>query len=567
MQEPKLKSDFQKLMPWAEDAPYYHICWLGLCLIKKPQKYLPLARKLHANAADTLKDAIKYGKMPRVMAIAIDTHCSSKRPSQEEIKHNIASAIDMNDADASWYIDAINALDETLWGTPFTDRYDDSLYSIISSWVDTEVNMAMTFKLSDAVAENDLGAVTAIARELRNPKSYTTDYKSLRAIKNPVHGRERYSTPWKAINESKNKTKGLAKGDMCLLIASTGTGKTTLLNNIAYDQACKGHNVMVISFEENEAECRDRLLHVAGAAPKARLHGLTDEEARAAFMHGAAKPLDNVYVWTKKDHGKEHLFIGTDKVFDIVEDYEEHFGITIDIIVLDYIDKIMDVEIQQKLRISEWTAKGLEVQRLQDLAYQRGKIIYTASQVNRGGIGKSTQRKTKAASESLNLADVAGGIEKVMQSQLAMTVERDADDYTILRVLKCRYDSSLKGQNVYLKYQPHFRYVEVSGDSIEEAKDEQLEADITDFLNCIKAKATYQHRKIKAKPFDHEGSLFYKQADLRAIFDDNWDNILKIIQKSYPGAVLTNRRISGHPWGGGDRVRALEIPLGQRGEA
>lgn len=68
-------------------------------------------------------------------------------------------------------------------------------------------------------------------------------------------------TPWPKLNRM---TAGFRPGNLIVIAAHTGRGKTALALNVAYYAATRGHGVALFSMEMDRPEINDRLLSIAG---------------------------------------------------------------------------------------------------------------------------------------------------------------------------------------------------------------------------------------------------------------------------------------------------------------
>jgi replicative DNA helicase len=93
-------------------------------------------------------------------------------------------------------------------------------------------------------------------------------------------------SPWPRLNIF---THGLRPGELCILAAATGGGKTAFALNWTVHAAREGHGVALFSMEMGSEELNDRLLSIAGAFDSRTLWRHPGDADRAVIMRSASE--------------------------------------------------------------------------------------------------------------------------------------------------------------------------------------------------------------------------------------------------------------------------------------
>lgn len=134
----------------------------------------------------------------------------------------------------------------------------------------------------------------------------THDFRTPRQIIEAPGGLQQYlqrremagiESSWPKLNHF---THGLQPGELAILAASTGGGKTALALNWAYHAARHGHGVAFFSMEMGEREINDRLLSLAGSFDSRLLWGRQGADDRRKITTAAAEVVElPIYVRDK----------------------------------------------------------------------------------------------------------------------------------------------------------------------------------------------------------------------------------------------------------------------------
>jgi replicative DNA helicase len=215
---------------------------------------------------------------------------------------------------------------------------------------------------------------------------------------------------------------GLGRGELGIVLAPTGTGKTTLLTKMANTAYNQGYNVLQVFFEDNPGNIKRKHYTIwSGVAPKDQPENAEEvkEKVKEAELQskGGIKLLklasDNVTISEIKN-----------KVRKLISD-----GFKIDLLLIDYVDCISP---ERSLNGEEWKGEGSIMRSLESMTGEFDIAIWTATQGNRESI----------SSEVVNSDQMGGSIKKAQIAHvivsIAKTLEQKENNLATLTLLKSR---------------------------------------------------------------------------------------------------------------------------------
>ena len=215
---------------------------------------------------------------------------------------------------------------------------------------------------------------------------------------------------------------GLGRGELGVVLAPTGTGKTTLLTKMANTAYNLGFNVLQIFFEDNPGNIKRKHYTIwSGIAPKDQPENAEEvkEKVKEAEVQskGGIKLLklasDNVTISEIKN-----------KVRKLISD-----GFKIDLLLIDYVDCISP---ERSVNGEEWKGEGSIMRSLESMTGEFDIAIWTATQGNRESI----------SSEVVNSDQMGGSIKKAQIAHvilsIAKTLEQKENNLATLTLLKSR---------------------------------------------------------------------------------------------------------------------------------
>jgi archaellum biogenesis ATPase FlaH len=188
---------------------------------------------------------------------------------------------------------------------------------------------------------------------------------------------------------------GLAKGEILLVCANSGGGKSITLLNIAHNLVRSGHDVAYISLELSEnlvAQRMDMMMTKIHAALHQQKHQEVGNELMKIIKN---ESLGDFHIKRMPSGSNANDIRG------FLKEYELSFGKLPDMLIIDYLDLMAPI---QKVPPQEiWTRDKLTTEQLKDIGEDYQLLIATASQLNRSALD----------ADILHQGHTAGGISKV----------------------------------------------------------------------------------------------------------------------------------------------------------
>ena len=195
---------------------------------------------------------------------------------------------------------------------------------------------------------------------------------------------------------------GLAKGELGVILAPTGVGKTTILTRFANTAFNMGYNVLQIFFEDNPKIIqRKHFTCWTGIAPQEL------SENKEKVLHKADEMKKNGGRLILKKLASDEFTIAQIKnqVRKIMSE-----GINLDIVVLDYIDCV----IPDRSFNDEWKGEGSVMRKFEAMCHELNLVGWTAAQGNRSSI----------SSEVVTTDQMGGSIKKAQVGHVIISVAK-----------------------------------------------------------------------------------------------------------------------------------------------
>ena len=195
---------------------------------------------------------------------------------------------------------------------------------------------------------------------------------------------------------------GLAKGELGVILAPTGVGKTTILTRFANTAFNMGYNVLQIFFEDNPKIIqRKHFTCWTGIEPQKLSENKEIVLSKADEM--------------KKNGGKLILKKLASDEFTIAQIKNQirkitAEGVTLDIVVLDYIDCV----IPDRSYNDEWKGEGSVMRKFEGMCHELNLVGWTAAQGNRSSI----------SSEVVTTDQMGGSIKKAQVGHVIISVAK-----------------------------------------------------------------------------------------------------------------------------------------------
>ena len=196
---------------------------------------------------------------------------------------------------------------------------------------------------------------------------------------------------------------GLAKGEIGVILAPTGVGKTTILTKIANTAFNMGYNVLQIFFEDNPKIVQRKHFTIwTGIEPdNLALH----KEEVIAKITEIQDTMKNKLILKKLASDTMTMNQIKNQVRKMIAD-----GTKIDLILVDYIDCILP----ESSAKDEWKAEGSVMRGFEAMCHELNLAGWTATQGNRSSI----------SSEVVTTDQMGGSIKKAQVGHVIITVAK-----------------------------------------------------------------------------------------------------------------------------------------------
>lgn len=208
---------------------------------------------------------------------------------------------------------------------------------------------------------------------------------------------------------------GLAKGELGLVVAASGTGKTMVLTNLTTNYVRSGKNVLFIALEELE----NRMI--------LKFEQSMLRQAKSTILNGSVlneENYDKMQEFYKKNRAHfGNLFfarysprtVTPAKIEQLISDVKLRMGIELDVVVIDYPDL---------LRLPQGTGNesqdgGYLYEEMRRIGQDYNVIMWTASQMNR----------TAYAATIRTAEHMEGSLRKKNAAELVLTVNQSPEEY------------------------------------------------------------------------------------------------------------------------------------------
>ena len=196
---------------------------------------------------------------------------------------------------------------------------------------------------------------------------------------------------------------GLAKGEIGVILAPTGVGKTTILSKIANSAFNLGYNVLQIFFEDNPKIIqRKHFTMWTGIEPD---NLVNHKEEVMSKITEIKETMPNRLILKKLASDTMTMNQIKNQVRKMIAD-----GVKIDMILLDYIDCVLP-ESSSK---DEWKAEGSVMRGFEAMCHELNLAGWTATQGNRSSI----------SSEVVTTDQMGGSIKKAQVGHVIISVAK-----------------------------------------------------------------------------------------------------------------------------------------------
>lgn len=231
---------------------------------------------------------------------------------------------------------------------------------------------------------------------------------------------------------------GLAKGEIGVILAPTGVGKTTILSKIANSAFNLGYNVLQIFFEDNPKIIqRKHFTMWTGIEPDNLV--LHKEEVMGKITE-IKETMQNRLVLKKLASDTMTMGQIKNQVRKMIAD-----GIKIDMVLLDYIDCVLPESTSK----DEWKAEGSVMRGFEAMCHELDLVGWTATQGNRSSISAEvvTTDQMGGSIKKAQVGHVIISVAKTLQQKemglatIAITKSRLGQDGVVFE--NCKFNNEL----------------------------------------------------------------------------------------------------------------------------
>ena len=231
---------------------------------------------------------------------------------------------------------------------------------------------------------------------------------------------------------------GLAKGEIGVVLAPTGVGKTTLMTKITNHAFNLGYNVLQIFFEDNPKIIQRKHIVLWTKVHPDELTLKKDEVLKRVTEIKSSMP--NQLILKKLPSDTMTMLQIKNQVRKMIAD-----GVKLDMISLDYIDCVLP----DRNLGDEWKSEGSVMRAFEALCHELNLVGWTATQGNRSSISSEvvTTDQMGGSIKKAQVGHVIITVAKSLQQKelklatIAITKSRIGDDGVVFE--NCRFDNGM----------------------------------------------------------------------------------------------------------------------------
>jgi replicative DNA helicase len=231
---------------------------------------------------------------------------------------------------------------------------------------------------------------------------------------------------------------GLAKGEIGVILAPTGVGKSTVLTKISNHAFNLGFNVLQIFFEDNPKVIQRKHFTLWTKVHPDDLSEKKEEVMKRVIEIEESMP--NKLILKKLPSDTMTMLQIKNQIRKMVSD-----GIKVDMIVLDYIDCI----VPDKNLGDEWKSEGSVMRAFEAMCHEMNIVGWTATQGNRSSISSEvvTTDQMGGSIKKAQVGHVIISVAKTLQQKelklatIAITKSRIGDDGVVFE--NCKFDNAM----------------------------------------------------------------------------------------------------------------------------
>jgi len=231
---------------------------------------------------------------------------------------------------------------------------------------------------------------------------------------------------------------GLAKGELGVILAPTGVGKSTFLTKIANHSFNLGYNVLQIFFEDNPKIIQRKHITLWTKIHPDELSNKKDEVMDK--VREVQSKMENKLILKKLPSDTLTMLQIKNQIRKMIAD-----GVKLDMVVLDYIDCI----VPDKNLGDEWKSEGSVMRGFEAMCHELNLVGWTATQGNRSSISSEvvTTDQMGGSIKKAQVGHVIISVAKTLQQKemklatIAITKSRIGDDGIVFE--NCKFDNGM----------------------------------------------------------------------------------------------------------------------------
>jgi replicative DNA helicase len=231
---------------------------------------------------------------------------------------------------------------------------------------------------------------------------------------------------------------GLAKGELGVILAPTGVGKSTFLTKIANHSFNLGYNVLQIFFEDNPKIIQRKHITLWTKVHPDELSTKKDEVMDK--VREVQSKMENRLILKKLPSDTLTMLQIKNQLRKMIAD-----GVKLDMVVLDYIDCI----VPDKNLGDEWKSEGSVMRGFEAMCHELNLVGWTATQGNRSSISSEvvTTDQMGGSIKKAQVGHVIISVAKTLQQKemklatIAITKSRIGDDGIVFE--NCKFDNGM----------------------------------------------------------------------------------------------------------------------------
>jgi replicative DNA helicase len=231
---------------------------------------------------------------------------------------------------------------------------------------------------------------------------------------------------------------GLAKGEIGVILAPTGVGKSTVLTKISNHAFNLGFNVLQVFFEDNPKVIQRKHFTLWTKIHPDELSEKKDEVMNK--VKEIKETMPNELILKKLPSDTKTMLQIKNEIRKMIAD-----GIKIDMVVLDYIDCI----VPDKNLGDEWKSEGSVMRGFEAMCHELNIVGWTATQGNRSSISSEvvTTDQMGGSIKKAQVGHVIISVAKTLQQKemklatIAITKSRIGDDGVVFE--NCKFDNAM----------------------------------------------------------------------------------------------------------------------------